>query len=64
MSQNGQELVYLIIVYGIPELARYCSAFLFQTCNQYENHVLSIKGVVMAWRKDAIFLQKLHFVLK
>jgi hypothetical protein len=24
--------VYLMIVYGTPELARYSSAFLFQTC--------------------------------
>lgn len=27
------ETWYLIIVYGIPESAKYCSAFLFHTCN-------------------------------
>jgi len=47
MSQFGQELMYLIIVYGMLESARYCSAFLFQVCNQYQNNILPIKGGIM-----------------
>lgn len=54
--------VYLMIVYGIPDSARYCSAFLFQIWNiMIINQSISVLlgifqtiGFIYAWDEYAI----------
>lgn len=58
MFQHGHELVYLMIVYGRPESARYCSAFLFQICNYYETILFpskDINEIIKEMKKDATY---------